>query len=262
METKNCTILITGGLGGIGFALAKEAAKDKNHIILVQRSQNEGATKELMKLGAQSVFQIQKDFTKEDAVSTLVKELDEKNIDVDILINNAGVLTGGLIEEQTDEDISRMLDVNLKSLILLSKAFIPKMLKRKKGKIVNNSSISGIMCIPCASTYAASKSAVVSFTKCIRQELDKTGVTTLLMLTPGIKTEMYNEIKNLYSSHLDLSFLSAIPAEEWADKVWKAIKNDDDEVLPMVVGFNRVGLWLAKHTPKIFEGLISRYFSR
>lgn len=260
MKTKNCTTLITGGLGGIGFALAKEAAKDNNQIILVQRSQSEEATEELLELGAKSVLQIQKDFTKSDAISSLMKELEEKNIDVDILINNAGVLTGGLIEEQTDEDITRMLDVNLKSLILLSKAFIPKMLKRKKGKIVNNSSVSGVMCIPCASTYAASKSGVVSFTKCIRQELEKTGVTTLLMLTPGIKTEMYDEIKKLYDGHLDLDFLSAIPAEEWADKVWKAIKNDDEEVLPS--GSNRIGLWLAKHTPKVFEGQMSRYFSR
>ena len=260
MKTQNCTTLITGGLGGIGFALAKEAAKDHNNIVLVQRSQSKEATEELLKMGAASVLQIQKDFTNNDAISSLVKELDEKSIDVDILINNAGMLTGGLIEEQKDEDISRMLDVNLKALILLTKAFIPKMLKKKKGKIVNNSSVSGVMCIPCASTYAASKAGVVSFTKCIRQELEKTGVSTLLMITPGIKTDMYDEIKNLYSEHMDLDFMSAMPPEEWAEKVWKAIRDDDEEVLPS--GSNRIGLWLSKHTPKVFESQISRYFSR
>jgi short-subunit dehydrogenase len=260
MKTKDCTTLITGGLGGIGFALAKEAARDNNQIILVQRSQSDKATDELLDLGAKSVLQIQKDFTKDDAIPSLMKEIGDKGFEVDILINNAGMLTGGLIEDQKDEDIVRMLDVNLKSLILLSKAFIPQMLKRKKGKIVNNSSVSGVMCIPCASTYAASKSGVVSFTKCNRQELDKTGVTTLLMLTPGIKTDMYDEIKTLYDGHLDLDFLTAMPPEEWAEKVWKAIKNDDEEVLPS--GSNRIGLWLAKHIPKVFEGQMSKYFSR
>ena len=258
MKTQNCTTLITGGLSGIGLALAKQAAKDNNHLILVQRSRKDEITEELMKLGAQSVKQIQKDLSQSDSVEALMKELE--GVDVDILINNAGVLTGGLIEEQADEDIIRMLDVNLKALILLTKAYVPRMLKRKKGKIVNNSSVSGVMCIPCASTYAASKSGVVSFTKCIRQELENTGVSTLIMLTPGIKTDMYDEIKNLYSGHLDLDFLSAIPADEWAKRVWRAIKNDDEEVLP--AGSNRIGLWLAKHTPKVFEGQISKYFSR
>lgn len=260
MNTKNKTTLITGGLGGIGYALAKEAARDNNELVLVQRSQNEKASEELLSLGAKSVLQIQKDFSKPDSVSSLMTELNEKNIEVDILINNAGVLTGGLIEKQTDEHIVRMLDVNLKTVILLSKAFIPQMLSRKIGKIVNNASVSGVMCIPCASTYAASKAGVVSFTKCIRQELTGTGVSTLTMITPGIKTEMYDEIKNLYSDHLKLDFLSAQPPEEWASKVWKGIKDDDEEVLPS--GSNRFGLIAAKFAPKVFEGQISKYFSR
>ena len=260
MDTKNKTTLITGGLGGIGYALAKEASRDNNTVVLVQRSKSEEAEKELLGLGAKEVFQIQKDLSQNDAVSTLVSELDKKSIDVDILINNAGLLTGGLIEDQKDEDISQMLDVNLKALILLSKALIPKMIKKKSGKIVNNSSVSGIMCIPCASTYAASKAGVVSFTKCIKQELKPAGVSTLIMLTPGIKTKMYDDIKNLYSGHLKLDFLSAMSPEEWAGKVWNAIKNDDDEITP--TGSNKIGLLAAKYAPSVFEKQISRYFSR
>ena len=260
MNTKNKTTLITGGLGGIGYALAKEASKDKNTVVLVQRSKSDEAEKELLNLGAAKVFQIQKDLSQTDAISTLVSELEEKNIDVDILINNAGLLTGGLIEEQKDEDISKMLDVNLKALILLTKAFVPKMLKKKSGKIVNNSSVSGVMCIPCASTYAASKAGVVSFTRCIKQELKNTGVSTLIMLTPGIQTKMYDDIKNLYSEHLKLDFLTAISAEEWAGKVWIAIKNDDDEITP--TGSNKIGLWASKFAPSMFEKQVSKYFKR
>ena len=260
MEVTGKTCLITGGLRGIGFALAKEASNDKAHLVLVQRSDDKEAVEELKKLGAKSVTVIQKDLSKDSSISELMKELDEKNIDVDILINNAGLLTGGLIEEQKDEDIVKVLDVNLKALILLSKAFIPKMLKKKSGKIVNNSSVSGVMCIPCASTYAAAKSGVVSFTKCIRQELENTGVTTLLMYTPGIDTEMYEDIKKLYGEHMDLDFLSSIKPEDWAKKVWSAVKDDDDEVLPS--GSGRVGLWVSRHLPKVFEGQMQKYFKR
>lgn len=260
MEVTGKTCLITGGLSGIGLALAKEACLDKMHLVLVQRSDDPKAVADLKKRGAASVTVIQKDLSQNNSIKELMSEIDAKKIDVDVLVNNAGLLTGGLIEDQKDEDIIKMLDVNLKALIILSKAFVPRMLKKKSGKIVNNSSVSGVMCIPCASTYAAAKSGVVSFTKCIRQELENTGVSTLLMYTPGIDTNMYKDIEKLYGEHMDLDFLTSIKPEAWAKKVWQAVKDDDDEVLPS--GSGRVGLWISRHLPKVFEGQMQKYFNR
>lgn len=99
-ETKNKTTLITGGISGIGRAIAKKAAQDNNILVLVQRSHSDTIEKELKDLGAKKVYQIQKDLSELENIEELVKELEDRKIEVDVLINNAGLLTGGLIEKQ------------------------------------------------------------------------------------------------------------------------------------------------------------------
>lgn len=259
-ETKSKTILITGGNSGIGKSIARQAAKDKNKIYLVQRSHSDSIEKELLDLGATSVEQIKKDLSQFEDIKSLVSELEQRKINIDILVNNAGLLTGGLIEEQDPDQIFKMLDVNLKAVILLTRLLLPQMLQRKTGKIVNNASVSGKMFMPCASTYAASKAGVVAFTESIRQELEGTGVSTLLLITPGVKTDMYDDITDQYGKHLDLSFLKSMPADDWAEQIWKALKNDEARLLPS--GSERVGVWLATYAPSLFEKSIGRYFNR
>lgn len=153
-----------------------------------------------------------------------------------------------------------MISVNLTGTILLTRLLLPSLLKRKTGRIVNNASVSGKMFMPCASTYAASKAGIVAFTESIRQELEKTGVTTLLLITPGVKTDMYDDIQNQYGENMDLSFLKSMPAEKWADSVWEAVKSGQSELLPN--GTERVGVWLATHIPSLFEKSIKGYFHR
>lgn len=259
-SVKPKTVLITGGNSGIGFSIAKMAAQEHHHLILVQRRRSETAESELKNLGATSVLQLSYDLSELKNIHHLVDELHSKKIEVDILINNAGLLTGGLLEEQDPEKISQMIFVNLSAVILLTRLILPSMLQRKQGKIVNNASVSGKMSMPCASTYAASKAGVVAFTDSIRQELQGTGVSTLLLITPGVKTDMYDDIFNQYGNHMDLSFLKHMPADEWAKQVWAAIKKDETLLLP--TGSERVGVWLATHLPSVFERSIQKYFKR
>ncbi len=259
-STSNKITLITGGISGIGYAIAKQAAKDKNTLILVQRRSSDTIEKELKTLGAKDVIQLQYDLSEPKNVQQLVDQLQAKNIEIDILINNAGLLTGGLLEEQDPDKIFKMISVNLSAAILLTRLLLPSMLKRKTGMIVNNASVSGKMSMPCASTYAASKAGLVAFTDSMRQELDNTGVKTLLLITPGVKTDMYDDIYNQYGDHMDLSFLKSIPADDWAQQVWTAIKNDQKTLFPS--GTQRIGVWLSTHTPSLFEKSIKRYFKR
>jgi short-subunit dehydrogenase len=154
-----------------------------------------------------------------------------------------------------------MLNVNLGALIHLTRLILPEMIKRGKGKIVNNASVSGVMFMPCASTYAASKAGVVAFTRSLEQELKDTGVSTLLLFTPGVKTDMYDQIYDDYSGHLDLSFLTSISSEAWSKIVFKAIENDHSECLPTSLR-NRVGLWLAQHFRPAFNKVIANGFKR
>lgn len=259
MKTSHKNIYITGSNRGIGFALAQEAAKLKNHLFLVNRSPlKPEQIKNLKELGALSVEEISLDLLSQDSIKAFLENLKDKR--VDIFINNAGLLSGGLIENQKIDDIYRMLQVNLNAVIQICQGLIPNMIKQGSGCLVNNASVSGKMFFPCASTYAASKAGVVAFTESIAQELEPTGVKTLLMITPGVKTDMYDDINNLYGENLDLSFMSSIPSDDWAKQVFTSIKNDERICWPK--GASRFGVWVGHHIPSLMRKIVRPKFKR
>ena len=257
MEIKNRQVLITGASRGIGRAFAKICAQDQAHLHLVIRKPEATVADDLKKLGAKSVTIWESDLSDSASVEHLLKGLE--GVPVDILFNNAGVLTGGLIEEQSMNDIERMMQVNVTSVIQLTKGVLPGMLERKRGKIVNNSSVSAYMHFPCASTYAASKAAIAAFTNCIHTELKDTGVSTLLLVTPGIKTRMYDELENLYGKNFTIPNMS-IPPSKYAEMIREAIIHD----LPLLEpsGLTGVGLKIAKFIPPLFNFEVKRRFKR
>lgn len=257
MEIANRQILITGASRGIGKAFAKMCAADKAHLHLVLRSNDPGLVQELESVGAKTVTVWEGDLSTRAGVDKLVQSL--KDIPIDILFNNAGVLTGGLFEQQPLDDIYNMFQVNVNALVHLTHGLLPGMLQRKRGKIINNSSVSAYMHFPCASTYAASKAAVVAFTDCIRLELKQTGVTTLLLITPGIKTRMFDEIDTLYSKNFDIPQDSISPGR-YAQMIREAVLNDMSVLEPG--GLTGVGLKLAKFTKPLFEMEVLRRFNR
>lgn len=259
MKIENSTVLITGASRGIGKALAQQMAQQKTHLILAMRSIPHGLEAELVKAGALSVRLVVSDLQTRQGVQELCDFIEREKIHVDILVNNAGQLTGGLLEEQKLEDIYNMMQVNLMATVHLTHFFIPRMLARG-GKIVNNASVSGKMFFPCANTYAASKAAVVALSESLMGELADTPVSVLLMITPGVKTEMYDEIANQYGKNMDLSFMNSISAKLWAEKVVAAIENDDTHVWPL--GSTRFGVWFGYHFPKTFRHLLKSKFSR
>ncbi len=178
MKILNSKILITGSNRGIGWALAQEMAKRKAHLHLQMRIQMQAEipkfTDELLALGASSVKIWLVDLGERSEIDKWVQDLQKENMD--ILVNNAGQLTGGLIENQKIDEIYSMFQVNVNALVHLTHGLLPGMIQRKRGKIINNSSVSAIMHFPCASTYAASKAAVLAFSDCLQIELQGTGV--------------------------------------------------------------------------------------
>ena len=259
MNFANKHIFITGSNRGIGLAFARHGASLGCHLYLLNRSAIEGSDRqELVDKGAASIEEIAIDLLDRESIASVLAELQDKRIDV--FINNAGLLTGGLIEEQPLDDIYNMLQVNVNALIQISRGLVPILLKQQAGVIVNNASVSGKMFFPCASTYAASKAAVVAFTECLSQELQGTGASTLLVITSGVKTEMYDNIKNLYGSNLELDFLSAIPGDEWAKMVFQAIARGDRICWPP--GASKFGVRFAHHFPTLFQKVIRRKFHR
>jgi short-subunit dehydrogenase len=253
-------ILITGSNRGIGLALAKQAAIEKMNMHLLNRTQNPDVVKELKALGAADVHSWSLDMSQPKDIEKFCEQFIKSGASPDILVNNAGQLTGGLLEEQSVDKIYQMLQVNLGGLIHLTRVLLPHMLKLKEAKIVNNASVSGLMYLPCASTYAASKAGVVAFTESIRNELEGTGVSTLLMVTPGVKTRMYDEIPDLYSKHLDLKFLNSIPAEQWVERVFQCMKDDTPVCWPS--GQSYIGVKMGQHWPRLLARFVRPYFKR
>lgn len=257
MKIQNSRFVITGGNRGIGLAVAEMAAANGAHVYIASRSLDAAVESKLKTLGAASVRFLKCDLSTRDGVQELSSEL--LKLDVDILFNNAGLLTGGLIEEQSLDEIYSMFQVNLNALIHLTRAVIPGMIQRRRGKIINNSSVSAFMHFPCASTYAASKAAVVAFTDCIEIELTGTGVSTLCLVTPGIKTRMFDEIETKYAKNFDVPQDSISP-EEYALKIKSAIEAGDKYLLP--VGATAIGLWIARHLNPLFRSIVKKKFKR
>ncbi len=257
METKGSNILITGANRGIGKAVAKRLAEDGANLYLAIRKNEPALAAELKKAGAKSVEIIEADLSTRESVDELVEKIG--NLKIDIIFNNAGLLTGGLLEEQPIDEILKMLQVNVNALIQLSHAVLPQMLKRKSGLIINHASVSAVMHLPCASTYAASKAAVLAFTNCLRQELKGTGVQTLVLITPGIKTRMFDKIEDLYGKNLETP-KDTIPPEKYAEMIREAIVEDLEVLNPS--GLTGAALQVAKYLPAVFEKAVKFKFKR
>lgn len=260
MNLNHKHIALTGANGGIGRAFCLMAARQQAHLHLVLRSHQPELIQELKDSGAASVTVYLADLAIPEQVTLVGSQLKEKEID--ILFNNAGLLTGGLLEEQELGDIRRMLQVNLSSLIELTHILLPVMLKRKKGKIINNSSVSGVMTFPCASTYAASKAGVLSFTKCLELELKGTGVTTLVLITPGIKTRMFDQIQPMYGKNLEFPADDYITPERYAERIKKAIEEDQTVLQPPLFSMTGFGLRISRHLSGLFNWAVLTRFKR
>lgn len=257
MKINQQNFLITGANRGIGKAVALMAAGQNAHVHLVIRKSDPNLESEIRNAGAASVKTWIADLSSRSGVEALLKDLQNQRID--ILFNNAGVLTGGLIEEQTLDEIYTLVQVNISSLIHITKGILPGMLDRKFGKIINHGSVSSYMYFPCASTYAASKAAVMAFTSCLHAELKSTGVTALCLVTPGVKTRMFDEIDVKYSKNLETPKDSVSP-EEYAIQIQRAIEDDREFLLPS--GATGIGLSIARHFPQIFQKVVNSRFKR
>lgn len=259
MEIKGKHIYITGANRGIGRALAKAFHKEGGFVHILCRNPDDSNLDDLRDVDGYVIERL--DVSTSQAIETFMNHLEDSGATVDIWVNNAGMLTGGLIEDQDMDEVYQMIQVNLTAVIHLTSKVVGLMVQQQGSKkIINNASVSGVMNLPLASTYTAAKSGVVAFTRSLAAELEKTNVSTLALITPGIKTRMFDEISQRYGDKMDVSGLSSIPPEDYAREVIQAVKDDRDEYWPK--GSVRWPLLLAQHAPKLFKLGASRFFDR
>jgi len=188
------TVLITGGSQGIGLELARIFAANDFDLVLVARRQEQldQAAQELRKLGA-GVTVIAKDLFDTANARALYDEVQARQINIDVLVNNAGQgLFGKFIETDLEEEMA-IVQLNICSLVTLTKLFVKDMLQRGSGKILNVSSIAGKVPGPYQSVYHGTKAFVHSFTEAVRNELKDTGVTLTSLLPGATDTDFFHK---------------------------------------------------------------------
>jgi short-subunit dehydrogenase len=199
--SKEKYALVTGASSGIGYELAKLFAQDGKNIVVVARSQDrlEKLKTEIENKSGTKVIVGVKDLSKPDAPQEIFSELEKNNINVDVLVNNAGFPVHGKFAETDLKEELNMIQVNITSLTHFTKLFVKKMIENKSGWILNVASTAGFYPFPLISIYAATKAYVLSFTEALANELQGTGVS-VTCLCPGPTDTRFYERGNVWNA--------------------------------------------------------------
>ena len=180
------TALVTGGSGGIGLELAKVLARNGFDLVLVARNRDtlEAAAGQLEGKFDVKAHVFAADLTRTDAPEAIFDFLQNENIPIDVLVNNAGFGLGGEFADTKLQRELEMIQVNIVALTHLTKLFIPPMIKRKSGRVLNVASTAAFQPGPLMAVYYATKAYVLSFSEALSEELRNSGVT-VTALCPG-----------------------------------------------------------------------------
>lgn len=187
----NKTALITGASSGIGKSFAYVHAQKNGHLILIARRKEklESLKAELENKFNVNVLVITKDLAKPEAVYEIFETVQSNQLQVDYLINNAGFGGHGFFHERTMESDLAMIQVNVVALTSLTKLFLPGMIERNEGKILNVSSTASFLPGPLQAVYYATKAFVTSMGEAISEEIRDTNVTVTTLCPGAVQTE-------------------------------------------------------------------------
>jgi short-subunit dehydrogenase len=216
------TVLITGASGGIGYELAKLFARDHHNLVLVARNVGKLAqvATELQTHGV-TVKAIALDLSAPPAPKFLFDQLHREGIAVDILVNNAGFGAFGEFAKMSEEEILGQIDLNIRSLTELTRLFLPSMVQRRSGRIMNVASTAAFQPGPLMAVYYATKAYVLSFTEAIANELHRTGVT-VTCFCPGATHTDFAKRAGIENSRL-FKQVGAMSAEKVALDGYRAV---------------------------------------
>jgi len=180
-------VIITGASRGIGAAIAREFAKMGDRVFIIYEKSKDKAEELASEIGG---FAFCCDVSKKDQVDAVRDEFKKLGFSADVIINNAGISQIKMFSDITEDDWDRVMDVNMKGTFLVTQSFLPDLISKKKGKIINISSIWGETGASCEVHYSASKSAMIGFTKALAKELGLSGICVNAVCPGVIETEM------------------------------------------------------------------------
>ena len=238
LRLKEKKVLITGATGGIGSAKAKRMAKQGADLVLsgTKKDSLETLSNEI----GDNCYSFAADLAKKEEIKNLVIWAIEKMGSIDILVNNAGITRDNLSIRMSDKDWDDVINVNLTASFLLSRDCLKVMLKKRWGRIINITSVVGVMGNAGQSNYAASKAGMIGMTKSIASEVSSRGIT-VNCISPGyVVTAMTDKISDAAKENI----LQNTPvgrfgkAEEIADWAIYLASNEADYITGQNININ------------------------
>lgn len=189
---ENRTVFITGGGRGIGKEVALKFAENGYNIVtnyVSDKTDVEALKKEFEEKGVKSLI-IKADVTDSEAIESLVKKAIEEFESIDVLVNNAGITKDNLLMRMSEEEFTKVIDVNLKGTYIVTKIVSKYMMKKRQGSIINLSSVVGVVGNAGQCNYSASKAGIIGFTKSIAKELASRNIRANAVAPGFIETDM------------------------------------------------------------------------
>tara|TARA_B100000700_G_C14890784_1_gene782621 strand:+ start:314 stop:1144 length:831 start_codon:yes stop_codon:yes gene_type:complete len=201
---KDKFALVTGASTGIGYAIAKELANRGANLIISATARSEDKLQELSKeikeLGSDCHIFLE-DLSKRDSGRSLYDQIKLKNLHVDLLVNNAGYGRWGTYHEVDMDDYADMIQLNITSLSELSHLFIPDMISKGEGGVINVGSVASLTPVPYSSVYAATKAYVLSLSEGLRYEYKDFNIRIMALL-PGATISNFGQVATAKSDKL------------------------------------------------------------
>lgn len=196
-KPSDTAVLITGASGGIGSAIAERFAADGCRVALHYSASAEAvraAADRCASLGASQVLTARANVGDKAEVLRMRDELAKAGFVPNVLVNNAGVAHYGMLQDVTEEEWDRVMNVNLKGTFLCSQAFMGEMIARRFGRVINISSVWGLAGASCEVVYSAAKGGINAFTKALAKELALSGVSVNAVAPGAVRTAMLDSL--------------------------------------------------------------------
>jgi 3-oxoacyl-[acyl-carrier protein] reductase len=209
MFLENQVAVVTGGARGIGRAIAMTLAAHGANVVIsdVNMEAAQKTADDIATTTGRRSLAVTVDVSQSDSVENMVKQTLDAFGHIDILINNAGITRDGLLMRMKDSDWDLVMEINLKGTFLSTKAVLRPMMKQRSGRIINISSVVGIMGNAGQANYAASKAGVIGLTKSTAKEVASRGITVNAVAPGFIATDMTDKL----SDDVKANFLASIP---------------------------------------------------